>query len=119
MRLVGPRQDTPRKCRRRGDDGVISGHVKLLDKKRTSKKQVPVIFLDQRPAVRNRRMERYIAKDEDIDTIVAAGFNRNIVMEVVRMINRNEYKRRQAPPGIRITERAFGKDRRYPITSGY
>lgn len=64
-------------------------------------------------------LERYIAKDEDITTISAAGFDAQTVKNVVRMINRNEYKRRQAPIGIRITERAFGKDRRYPITSGY
>lgn len=64
-------------------------------------------------------LERYIAKDQDPATIADAGFDINIVKKVVRMINRNEYKRRQAPPGIRITERAFGKDRRYPITSGF
>ena len=64
-------------------------------------------------------LERYIGKDEDPNTIATAGFDINIVKKVVRMINRNEYKRRQAPIGIRITERAFGKDRRYPITSGF
>ncbi|MFW0055845.1 MAG: NAD+ synthase [Coxiella endosymbiont of Dermacentor silvarum] len=64
-------------------------------------------------------LERYIEKDEDPNTIAAAGFDINIVNKVVRMINRNEYKRRQASIGIRITERAFGKDRRYPITSGF
>jgi NAD+ synthase (glutamine-hydrolysing) len=64
-------------------------------------------------------LERYIGKDEDPATIAAAGFDIAIVKKVVRMINRNEYKRRQAPLGIRITERAFGKDRRYPITSGF
>ena len=64
-------------------------------------------------------LERYIAKDEDPSTIAEAGFDITVVKKVVRMINRNEYKRRQAPVGIRITERAFGKDRRYPITSGF
>ncbi|MFW0079057.1 MAG: NAD+ synthase [Coxiella endosymbiont of Haemaphysalis qinghaiensis] len=64
-------------------------------------------------------LERYIGKDEDPNTIATAGFDINIVKKVVRMINHNEYKRRQAPIGIRITERAFGKDRRYPITSGF
>lgn len=64
-------------------------------------------------------LERYIGKDEDPNTITAAGFDINMVKKVVRMINRNEYKRYQAPIGIRITRRAFGKDRRYPITSGF
>lgn len=64
-------------------------------------------------------LERYIGKDQDPATIAAAGFDLQLVKKVVRMINRNEYKRRQAPPGIRISERAFGKDRRYPITSGF
>ena len=64
-------------------------------------------------------LEHYIAKDEDPVTISKAGFDINVVKKVVQMINRNEYKRHQAPVGIRITERAFGKDRRYPITSSF
>ena len=47
------------------------------------------------------------------------GFDADIVRRVVAMVDRNEYKRRQAVPGVRITRRAFGRDRRYPITSGY
>ena len=64
-------------------------------------------------------LERYIEKDEEPTQIVNAGFEQAIVDSVVRMINFNEYKRRQSPIGIRLTRRAFGKDRRYPITSGY
>ncbi len=64
-------------------------------------------------------LERYIGKDQDPYTIANAGFDLDVVKKVVRMVNRNEYKRRQAPVGIRITEHAFGKDRRYPITSGF
>jgi len=64
-------------------------------------------------------LERYIEKDEEPTQIVEAGFDQKSVDDVVRMINLNEYKRRQAPIGIRLTQRAFGKDRRYPITSGY
>ncbi len=60
----------------------------------------------------------YVEQDHDIDEIVAAGYARATVERVVAMVNRNEYKRRQAPPGVRITRRAFGRDRRYPITSG-
>lgn len=64
-------------------------------------------------------LEHYIAKDEDLSTIAEAGFDIAVVKKVVQMINRNEHKRHQAPVGIRITERAFGKDRRYPITSSF
>ncbi len=64
-------------------------------------------------------LERYIGQDQDPKTIAQAGYDIHIVKKIVRMVNKNEYKRRQAPVGIRITERAFGKDRRYPITSGF
>ena len=64
-------------------------------------------------------LERYIEMDESVAQIVAAGFPEAEVRRVARMVDRNEYKRRQAPPGVRITCRAFGRDRRYPITSGF
>ncbi|HKJ09655.1 MAG TPA: NAD+ synthase [Gammaproteobacteria bacterium] len=64
-------------------------------------------------------LERYVERDFSVEQIVAAGFEEATVREVARMVDRNEYKRRQAPPGVRITRRAFGRDRRYPITSGY
>lgn len=64
-------------------------------------------------------LERYVEKDESLRKIVAAGFDEKIVSKVLAMVDRNEYKRRQAPPGVRITARAFGRDRRYPITSGF
>ncbi len=47
------------------------------------------------------------------------GFDEALVRRVMRMVDRNEYKRRQAPPGIKITQRAFGRDRRLPITNAY
>ena len=47
------------------------------------------------------------------------GNDPELIARVIGLVDRNEYKRRQAPPGIRITDRAFGRDRRYPITSGY
>ena len=62
---------------------------------------------------------RYIERDESLAMIIAAGFDESVVKKVLHMVDRNEYKRRQSAPGIRITERAFGKDRRYPITSGF
>jgi len=64
-------------------------------------------------------LERYIEKDESVEQIIAAGFDAAVVKRIARLVLRNEYKRRQAPPGVRITQRAFGRDRRYPITSGY
>ena len=64
-------------------------------------------------------LELYIELDQNPDEIVAAGFRRDTVHEIIKMVDRNEYKRRQAPPGVKITKRAFGRDRRYPITSGY
>ncbi|CAA9889390.1 Glutamine-dependent NAD(+) synthetase [Candidatus Methylobacter favarea] len=64
-------------------------------------------------------LERYIELDQSAEEIIAAGFKREDVARAITLVDRNEYKRRQSPPGIRITARAFGRDRRYPITSGY
>jgi len=64
-------------------------------------------------------LEHYIERDESADDIVANGFQRVDVERVVRLVDRNEYKRRQAPIGVRITRRGFGRDRRYPITSAW
>ncbi len=64
-------------------------------------------------------LERYVEQDQSLEEIVAAGFEPQTVRRVLTLVDRNEYKRRQAPPGVRITRRAFGRDRRYPITSGY
>jgi NAD+ synthase (glutamine-hydrolysing) len=64
-------------------------------------------------------LERYMENDQSIEEIVAAGFERADVERVTRLIKINEYKRRQAPVGIRITHRAFGRDWRYPITSKF
>ena len=64
-------------------------------------------------------LARYMEEDQSVEDIVAAGFDRPTVERVVRLIALNEYKRRQAPIGIRITHRSFGKDWRYPITSKF
>ena len=64
-------------------------------------------------------LEAYIEKDLSIEEIVAQGFDSETVRRVATLVDRNEYKRRQAPPGVRISTRAFGRDRRYPITSGF
>ena len=64
-------------------------------------------------------LERYMEDDEGVEQIIAAGFDRAIVERVARLIRINEYKRRQAPVGIRVTHRSFGKDWRYPITGKF
>jgi len=64
-------------------------------------------------------VEAYMERDESPREMIAAGLPPDDVKRVVTLLKRNEYKRRQAPPGIRITRRAFGKDWRYPITSRY
>jgi NAD+ synthase (glutamine-hydrolysing) len=64
-------------------------------------------------------LEAFIEEDLSVDEIVARGFDRDIVGRILDMVKRNEYKRRQSPPGIRVSRRAFGRDWRYPITNGY
>ncbi len=64
-------------------------------------------------------LEAFIEKDMSVDEITGLGFDRATVIRVLQMVKHNEYKRRQAPPGIRISSRAFGRDWRYPITSWY
>ncbi len=64
-------------------------------------------------------LERYMENDQSIEDIIAAGFARANVEKVTRLIKINEYKRRQAPVGIRVTHRSFGKDWRYPITNKF
>ncbi len=61
----------------------------------------------------------YIEEQYSQDAIIAAGYAPEVVRRIVNLVDRSEYKRRQAAPGIRITHRAFGRDRRYPITSGF
>ena len=64
-------------------------------------------------------LHAYVEEDRGFHEMVAMGFDEAMVRQVIRMVDRNEYKRRQSPPGVRITARAFGKDRRLPITNKY
>ena len=64
-------------------------------------------------------LQRYMENDESIESIIAAGFDRAVVERVTRLIRINEYKRRQAPIGIRVSHRSFGKDWRYPVTNKF
>jgi NAD+ synthase (glutamine-hydrolysing) len=64
-------------------------------------------------------LEAFIEEDLSVDQIAARGFDRKVVGRILDLVKRNEYKRRQAPPGVRVSGRAFGRDWRYPITNGY
>jgi NAD+ synthase (glutamine-hydrolysing) len=64
-------------------------------------------------------LQRYVEQNHSIEQIIAEGFDADTVRHTVKLLLRNEYKRRQSPPGIKITRCAFGRDRRYPITSGF
>ncbi|WP_297371424.1 NAD+ synthase [Acidocella sp.] len=64
-------------------------------------------------------LAQLVEEERAVDEIVTAGFDRATVLRVVRLLDRAEYKRRQAPPGVKITSRAFGRDRRYPLTNGF
>ncbi|MGR3984431.1 MAG: NAD+ synthase, partial [Gammaproteobacteria bacterium] len=70
-------------------------------------------------AVLDPILEAFIRDDRSAEEIIAGGFDADDVHRVIGMVAANEYKRRQAAPGVRVTSRAFGKDRRYPITSGF
>jgi len=67
----------------------------------------------------DRVLESYVERDEGREEMIAAGMPADVVDEVIRMVDRSEYKRRQAAPGIRITPKAFGRDRRLPITNRF
>ncbi|HKF82970.1 MAG TPA: NAD+ synthase [Solirubrobacterales bacterium] len=69
--------------------------------------------------VLDRILEAYVERDQGREEMIAAGLPGEVVDEVIKLVDRSEYKRRQAAPGIRITPRAFGKDRRLPITNRF
>jgi NAD+ synthase (glutamine-hydrolysing) len=64
-------------------------------------------------------LEAYVEEDRSLADIVALGYDEATVRQVVTMVDRNEYKRRQAPPGVKITSRAFGRDWRLPISNRF
>jgi NAD+ synthase (glutamine-hydrolysing) len=64
-------------------------------------------------------LRAYVEEDKGLEEIAKMGFRENMIKEVIRMVDRNEYKRRQSPPGVKITHRALGKDRRLPVTNKY
>jgi NAD+ synthase (glutamine-hydrolysing) len=64
-------------------------------------------------------LQAYVEEDKEVRDIAKMGFKENMIKEVINMVDRNEYKRRQSPPGVKITHRALGKDRRLPVTNKY
>ena len=61
----------------------------------------------------------YVEEDKSVEQIIAMGFDQEMVKPAAQLVDKSEYKRRQAPPGIKITARAFGRDRRLPITNKF
>ena len=64
-------------------------------------------------------LQAYVEEDKGVEDIAKIGFKERLIKEVIQMVDRNEYKRRQSPPGVKITHRALGKDRRLPVTNKY
>jgi NAD+ synthase (glutamine-hydrolysing) len=100
--------------------GAVIPH-RIIDRPPTAELREGQLDTDSLPAydVLDPILEAFIEDDRSVDEIVALGFERETVTRVLEMVKRSEYKRRQAPPGVRVSGRAFGRDWRYPITSGY
>jgi NAD+ synthase len=104
----------------RGPDGVVipenvltrAPSAELRENQTDQDTLPPYDMLDQ-------ILERLVEREETTASIVAAGFNREVVMKVERMLNLAEYKRRQAAPGVKVTLKNFGRDRRYPIVNRF
>ena len=94
---------------------------RIIDRPPTAELRENQLDSDSLPAydVLDPILEAFIEDDRSVDEIVEMGFDRATVTRVLELVKRNEYKRRQAPPGPRVSGRAFGRDWRYPITSGY
>ncbi|MAD28790.1 MAG: NAD+ synthase [Woeseiaceae bacterium] len=109
---------------------------KLAEHRNTLNEVIPQRVIDREPSAELREnqqdsdslppydlldpiLEAFVEEDLSVLEIVERGYDKALVTRILEMVKRNEYKRRQAPPGIRISNRAFGRDWRYPITSGY
>jgi NAD+ synthase (glutamine-hydrolysing) len=94
---------------------------RIIDKPPSAELRPDQLDVDSLPPydVLDEILERYVEDEQPLEQIAAAGFERGVVEEVAAMVDRAEYKRRQAPPGVKITEKAFGRDRRPPITHLY
>jgi NAD+ synthase (glutamine-hydrolysing) len=67
----------------------------------------------------DRILKGYVEEDKSAKELVDSGLPKDVVLRILRMVDKNEYKRRQSPPGVKITPKAFGRDRRLPITNRY
>ncbi|MBT8164011.1 MAG: NAD+ synthase [Acidimicrobiia bacterium] len=95
--------------------------VAIIDKPPSAELRPDQLDTDSLPPydVLDAILEMYVEGDASIGEIVAEGFDEALVERITRLVDRNEYKRRQSPPGVKITTKAFGKDRRLPITNWY
>ncbi len=111
--------DLARLRNRQGQTGVIP--KRILDRPPTAELRPNQKDEDSLPPypLLDPILKAYVEEDRSLDEIVAMGFERAVVAKVIGMVDRSEYKRRQAPVGIKITHRGLGKDRRMPITNGY
>jgi len=108
-----------RLCNARGPSPVIP--ARILDRPPTAELRPNQKDEDSLPpyTVLDPILRAYVEEDRSLADIVEAGFDRATVLRVIRMVDASEFKRRQAPLGVKITYRALGKDRRMPITNGY
>jgi NAD+ synthase (glutamine-hydrolysing) len=108
-----------RHCNRAAGREVIPQAV--IDKPPSAELRAEQLDTDSLPPyeVLDPILQAYVEDDRSVSEIVAAGYDEALVQRIVRMVDRNEYKRRQAPPGVKITPRAFGRDRRLPIANRY
>lgn len=111
--------DLARLRNRKGETAVIP--KRILERAPTAELRLNQKDEDSLPpyAVLDPILKAYVEEDRSLDEIVQMGFDRETITRVMTMVDRSEYKRRQAPIGIKITHRAFGKDRRMPITNRY
>ena len=115
-----------RLCRWRNEQARLRGEVEPIPERIITRPPSAELRPDQKDQdslpeydVLDAILQRYMEQDQSIEQIVADGFSPADVDKVTRLLTINEYKRRQAPVGIRITHRAFGRDWRYPITSRF
>ncbi|WP_068873041.1 NAD+ synthase [Xanthomonas translucens] len=94
---------------------------RIIDRAPTAELRPNQLDTDSRPPyeILDPLIERYVEQNQSFEDIVGAGYSAEVARSVISRINKNEFKRRQAPPGVKLTERAFGRERRYPITSGF
>jgi NAD+ synthase (glutamine-hydrolysing) len=110
-----------RLVRWRNGEGRELAPASVLDRPPSAELRPDQLDEDSLPAYEtlDRILEAYVERDEGVESLVAQGLPEETVLDVVRLVDRAEYKRRQAPPGIRVSTKAFGRDRRLPITNRF